>query len=284
MITRLKDAGVTTVVLFTDLSMNLALLTQANQQEYHPEWLQTGFLFSEIPPISRLMNQEQWAHTFGLGTLNVPIAGRPAGEPLLAWYWGDRNFSYNAGTFGEMVVLKFGMHLAGPKLTPENFRKAVFGVGAHGGAPNDDPGNIMLARGKAPGVPYTEYLFGGDHTLVWWNPDAMLTDRGDRAPPRCVDVPRGREALPAGEVAEGRAEVLRRVGVGGRAARRAEAAARLAVRRVPEHRERRATRGVAPGGSLSGGRRRPTAPSPRPSPAGSRTRGRPESTATRSWP
>jgi len=175
MITRLKDAGVTTVVLFTDLSMNLALLTQANQQEYHPEWLQTGFLFSEIPAISRLMNQEQWAHAFGLGTLNVPIADRPAGEPLLAWYWGERNFSYNAAVFGEMVVLKFGMHLAGPKLTPANFRTAVFSVGAHGGAPNDDPGNIMLARGKAPGVPYTEYLFGGDHALVWWNPDAMLT-------------------------------------------------------------------------------------------------------------
>ena len=33
----------------------------------------------------------------------------------------------------------------------------------------------MLARGKAPGVPYTEYLFGGDHPLIWWNNDAKPT-------------------------------------------------------------------------------------------------------------
>jgi hypothetical protein len=175
MITRLKSAGVTTVVLFTDLSMNTALMNQANQQEYRPEWLQTGFLFSEIAPLGQLMNQEQWSHSFGLGTLNVPIVGRPVGEPALAWYWGPDNFSYSAGVFGEIVVLNFGIHLAGPKLTPNAFRDGVFGGGAHGGAIADDPGNIMLARGKAPGVPYTEYLFGGDHTLVWWKSDAVYS-------------------------------------------------------------------------------------------------------------
>jgi hypothetical protein len=176
MISKLKDAGVTTVVLFTDLSMNAALMNQANQQEYKPEWLQTGFLFSEIGAIGQLMNQTQWSHSFGLGTLNVPIVDRPVGEPLLAWYWGDRNFSYSAGVFGEIVILDEGIHLAGPKLTPASFRAGVFGVGAHGGAAANDAGNIMLARGKAPGVPYTEYLFGGDHTLIWWNPEAVPTN------------------------------------------------------------------------------------------------------------
>ena len=184
MISKLKDAGVTTVVLFTDVSMNIALMTQANSQDYHPEWIQTGFLFQDIPQIARLVNQEQWAHAFGVGTLNIPIRGRPAGDVVLAWYWGDENFSYNAGVLGEIVVLTFGLHLAGPKLNADTFRNGVFSVGALGGAITDDPGNIMLARGKAPGVPYTEYLFGGDHTLLWWDPEAVLTPASSSAAPQ----------------------------------------------------------------------------------------------------
>ena len=175
MIGKLKDAGVTSVVLFTDISMTSALLTAANTQEYHPEWVETGFLFQDIGSVGRLFNKEQWAHAFGLGTLNVPVKGRAAGDPVLAWYWGRDNFSYNAGVLGEVVVLTFGIHLAGPKLTPDAFRNAVFGVGAQNGALADDPSQLMLARGKAPGIPYTEYLFGGDHPLIWWNNDAKPT-------------------------------------------------------------------------------------------------------------
>ncbi len=43
MIGKLKDAGVTTVALFTDITMTGSLMTAANAQDYHPEWLETGF-------------------------------------------------------------------------------------------------------------------------------------------------------------------------------------------------------------------------------------------------
>jgi hypothetical protein len=175
MIGKLKDAGATSVVLFTDITMTAALMTAANTQDYHPEWVETGFLFQDIGAIGRLFNKDQWAHAFGLGTLNVPVKGRAAGDPVLAWYWGRDNFSYNAGVLGEVVVLTFGIHLAGPKLTPDAFRTAVFGVGAQNGALADDPSQLMLARGKAPGIPYAEYLFGGDHPLIWWSNDAKPT-------------------------------------------------------------------------------------------------------------
>ena len=257
MIGKLKDAGVTSVVLFTDISMTSALLTAANTQEYHPEWVETGFLFQDIGAIGRLFNKEQWAHAFGLGTLNVPVKGRAAGDPVLAWYWGRDNFSYNAGVLGEVVVLTFGIHLAGPKLTPDAFRNAVFGVGAQNGALADDPSQLMLARGKAPGIPYTEYLFGGDHPLIWWNNDAKPTPASatGHAADRRVDVPRQRQALPAGQAAEGRTEVLRHLGVGRRAARRGQAAEGVSLRRLPEQRRHPATRrrltrhSECPGGS-----------------------------------
>jgi hypothetical protein len=175
MIGKLKDAGVTTVALFTDITMTGSLMTAANAQDYHPEWLETGFLFQDIAAVARLFNKDQWAHAFGLGTLNVPVKGRAAGDPVLAWYWGPENYSYNAAVLGEVVVLTFGIHLAGPRLTPDTFRTAVFGVGAQNGALADDPSQLMLARGKAPGIPYTEYLFGGDHPLIWWSNEASPT-------------------------------------------------------------------------------------------------------------
>jgi hypothetical protein len=203
MVSKLKDARVTTVVLYTDLSMNRALMAAATQQDYHPEWLQTGFLFSEISPVGQLMDQEQWSHSFGLGTLNIGSATRPVGDPLLAWYWGDRNFNYSAGIFGETVILDEGIHLAGPKLTPESFRAAVFGIGAHGGAATDDAGTIMFARGKAPGLSYTQYLFGGDHTLIWWDPDAKPTNTLSTRPGAPMYLDAGHRylqgALPKGE-------------------------------------------------------------------------------------
>ncbi len=51
----------------------------------------------------------------------------------------------------------------------------MFGSARTAAQPRTIPATIMFARGKAPGVPYTEYLFGGDHSLIWWNPDATTT-------------------------------------------------------------------------------------------------------------
>ena len=69
----------TSVVLFTDITMTSALMTAANTQDYHPEWVETGFLFQDIGAIGRLFNKDQWAHAFGLGTLNVPGEGTRRG-------------------------------------------------------------------------------------------------------------------------------------------------------------------------------------------------------------
>jgi hypothetical protein len=61
-------------------------------------------------------------------------------------------------------------------------------VGAQNGALADDPSQLMLAR-QGAGRPYTEYLFGGDHPLIWWNNDAKPTPAGDRhATDRRADV------------------------------------------------------------------------------------------------
>src|SRR5262245_33374510 len=41
-VTKMKNAGVTTVVLFSDVAMNKALMAQATKQDWFPEWYLTG--------------------------------------------------------------------------------------------------------------------------------------------------------------------------------------------------------------------------------------------------
>ena len=47
-VTKLKQAGVTTVVLFTDVAMTGALMENATKQEWSPEWFFTGTVFQDL--------------------------------------------------------------------------------------------------------------------------------------------------------------------------------------------------------------------------------------------
>ena len=64
-----------------------------------------------------------------------------------------------------------GIHLAGPKLNPQTFRDGFFSMPPTGGASEGQVINSMLAVGKAAGMPWNEYLVGGDFTLVWYGAD-----------------------------------------------------------------------------------------------------------------
>ena len=69
LVTRMKNAGVTTVVLFTDVAMNKALMEQATAQEWFPEWFvhRRGLL---RPPDPRpVYPDDQAEHTFGLSLI-----------------------------------------------------------------------------------------------------------------------------------------------------------------------------------------------------------------------
>ncbi len=218
-------------------------MTAANAQDYHPEWLETGFLFQDIAAVGRLFNKEQWAHAFGLGTLNVPVKGRAAGDPVLAWYWGPENYSYNAGVLGEVVVLTFGIHLAGPRLTPDTFRTAVFGVGAQNGALADDPSQLMLARqGAGDPLHRVPVRRRPPADLVEQRRQSHARDFHATAQPGASMYVDDGTALPPGQAPDGRAEVLRHVRVRRGAPRRGQAPHAVPVRRLPEQRQRPTTR------------------------------------------
>ena len=86
----MKADGVTTVVLFTDRSMNVALMEQATQQNWFPEWFYTGSGYSDLPVLASATPDEQAEHAFGISNFGpyykVPTTVGVSGA--FAWFWG----------------------------------------------------------------------------------------------------------------------------------------------------------------------------------------------------
>jgi hypothetical protein len=183
LITRMKNAGVTTVILWSDVAMNRALTAQATNQDWHPEWFVTGALFQDLGLFARGYDQDQFAHAFGLSSL-FPYT-RPDPDPEVAelagpnaplnWYWGP-----GVGTTAQSSIpsrvgwVLNGIHAAGPNLTPKTFRQGLFSIPARGGAASGYTTSFLVGYGRTPGLPYDEYLqLGLDFAPMWW--DAATT-------------------------------------------------------------------------------------------------------------
>jgi hypothetical protein len=173
-ITRLKSAGVNNVVVFAGYQVTTALTKAATANEFFPEWTITSFQVQELDLYARgFYDQEQWDHAYGVGFIRPAVLDTGGPEYLYVWYWGPNNGNYttNSSHYSQLGILFRGIHLAGPKLTPQTFRDGFFSMPPTGGASQGQVINSMLAVGKAAGMPWTEYMIGGDFTLVWYSKD-----------------------------------------------------------------------------------------------------------------
>lgn len=174
-VTRLKEAGATSVILMADVAMITAMLDQATAQDYEPEWIIAGYQYTDNPIFARGYNQEQWSHAFGISNLPPGIENvEPALVDVVQWYWGEGKGTSSGWASNVINWVMSGVMYAGPNLTPETWRQGFFSVPAAGGAPSDDPGSVLHGYGRTPGLPYDEYLRGNlDFTVVWWDPDTV---------------------------------------------------------------------------------------------------------------
>ncbi len=245
LVAKLKDSGVTTVLLFADFPMHQQVFKAADSLDYHPEWVFTGYMNSDLETTARPLDAaspEQMKHVFGIGSVPPYVAG--IDDPIerwFDWYWGKHQGVYQVIPVGALAVLHDGVSLAGPKLTPARFQQALFSMPAGGGAASNQVEGFMGGFGRTTGLPYDEYSQGGlDYTVIWWNPTAVgkeqaLLPRRHRP----VHVHRRRQALPRRSVEERRAEAVRPVELH-RAVRRVARVgrgARLPLQRLSEHQE-----------------------------------------------
>jgi hypothetical protein len=181
MVSRLKDAGVTSVILLAADYPTIGALTRAMKtQEYSPEIVTMGVGLIDIGLLARgtppgEFDQDVWSHAFGVLTLYPPVVGVTAGPSDLTfrWFWGDNQGVYSQTAFSTVEILFSGIHMAGPKLTPKAFKDGMFARPAVGGIAEGMRTNTVRAYGKKAGLPYDEYMVGGDATLAWWDPDKV---------------------------------------------------------------------------------------------------------------
>ena len=75
-IARMKEAGVTTVILSTDPLIPANITQEATAQNYFPEWIIGPSVLADTTIFGRTFDQEQWAHALGLGLTDGPGGAR----------------------------------------------------------------------------------------------------------------------------------------------------------------------------------------------------------------
>jgi hypothetical protein len=167
-ITKLKAAGVTTIVNFADgLTMTPALMKAATDQSYFPEWVVTGNGYQDIDVIASLLDKQQASHMFGLVWFNPVI---PSQDPALAtpfdWYWGPDKATFAGAALSLAQALYTGVHLAGPDLTAKTFEQALVDRYPPTGGAFSNQVTTYENAWATFGSPSPR-----GSALAWWNPD-----------------------------------------------------------------------------------------------------------------
>jgi hypothetical protein len=142
MITRLHGDGVTTVLMFADPLSPILITNEATRQAYFPEWVITGSGLSDTTAAGRLYDQTQWRRAFGISPLWVTWTTPTKSGGYRAAHHGNPNMAPG----GEGVLINIyvavprtlfqGIHMAGPKLTPQAFSAGMFAFPKSGGTPS----------------------------------------------------------------------------------------------------------------------------------------------------
>ena len=173
MITRLKEAGVTTVVYVGDAFSVISLTKIATEQAYFPEWVISGTSLVDTAVIPRLYDQQQWAHAFGLANIPVRRAdGSNATIDLYRWFFGTpppQPGGSAALLFIPIVTLMSAIQLSGAALTPDRIRDVLFQSPVTSGLGSTTYGDRGI-------WPTTDFTGGDDVAMVWWDPAATGPD------------------------------------------------------------------------------------------------------------
>jgi len=173
-VTKMKDAGVTSIIYTGDPLMPGAITKEATAQDFHPEWIIGPTVLADTSIFGRTYDQTQWAHAFGVALVpGRTIQDINATYYLYQWLHGTPppNNTYGVINPSELEFAN-GVMLAGPKLTPQSFRDGLFRYPPSGG----DAINPQLSWGKHGVWPSTDYNGSDDAGMLWWDPSAVGED------------------------------------------------------------------------------------------------------------
>jgi ABC-type branched-subunit amino acid transport system substrate-binding protein len=174
-ISRLKDAGVTTVIYYGDPLTPGSLTREATAQDYHPEWILGPNLAMDTSLFARQTDVQQWKNGFGIALTGARGVQETNGAfRIWDWVYGGLppNNTANALNLGLMTVVFPGIHLAGPELTPETFRDGLYRYPPSGGGPTE----VQISRGDHGVWPDEDWGGADDAAIIWFDPTAEGQD------------------------------------------------------------------------------------------------------------
>ena len=176
-ITKLKAAGVTTVVFSGDPVAPRDFTKEATAQEYFPEWVISASTLVDVSAFARTYDQEQWKHAFGVTQLAARTPTDQIGAFFIyKWFTGvDPPADGSIGVIAPNPALFFAVIQAvGPNLTPETFRDSAMALpGTSDSLVISQP---FLSYGDHGYWPEKDYLGVDDATEIWWDPTAPGPD------------------------------------------------------------------------------------------------------------
>ena len=193
-IARMKEAGVTTIIISTDPLIPAQITKEATAQDYFPEWIIGPSVLADTTIFGRTFDQEQWSHAMGLG-LTTARAERELTDSyhVYDWYFGEPPAVNTQAVLAPGPErLARGIHLAGPNLTPETFERGMFR------SPRYDTTLTDARDSWGEGVwPEIDHNSSDDATAIWWDPDATGKDEaGNEGTGQIVYVDGGHRYLP----------------------------------------------------------------------------------------
>lgn len=173
-ISKMKSAGVTTVIFTGDPLTPGNMTTEATAQNYFPEWVIGPNVLVDIALFGRTYDQEQWQHAFGVALTGARV-NEDANQSRALYEWLTGHDPEN-NTYGVIIAdvapLVSGIHLTGPNLTPENFTAALQRAPVNGG----NPLYPRTSRGEHDLWPNFDWGGTDDFGVIWWNPTAEGED------------------------------------------------------------------------------------------------------------
>lgn len=171
-IARMIDADVTTILMNVDPLFPVFLTREATRQQFFPEWVVSAQALVGTTFLGRTYDQVQWAHAFGISPIAVLPTDFSKAPAYRAYHHarpqdsdGDEGISI-AVMYNEMDLLWRGIHMAGPRLTPEAFAQGMFRYPRTGGVPT-----AALHYHTRPHPTAVK-----DFTEVWWDVDRRAPD------------------------------------------------------------------------------------------------------------
>jgi hypothetical protein len=153
---KMKAAGVTTIVIVTEVYTPIVLTAEASKIQYYPEYIQEGL---EIAASARLYDQDQASHMVGTAGLEIPRQ-----DSETDWYRGykevDPNGTPAQSAFRSFQQIAGGIQSAGPDLTPDTFWAGLQKT------PARTPNPIWSIGG---GYGPDDYTYMDWWSLIWWD-------------------------------------------------------------------------------------------------------------------